>query len=168
MATFVAESMKQCSPNGLQARQRFQCGFSIQEAYAGPTICTSIPLRPAEERIKAIQSAELAKKKAAEAAEAAEAHRAYLAQLPVLFNGSEQIFVGSDRKCSQQFIEAISMEGLEKRKRIADLVSYGCGFTVPAGTHVKVSQKAASFVEVSIVEGQHNAKSGWVPVGWVK
>jgi len=122
----------------------------------------------AEERIKAIQSAELAKKKAAEAAEAAEAHRAYLAQLPVLFNGSEQIFVGSDRKCSQQFIEALSMEGLEKRKRIADLVSYGCGFTVPAGTHVKVSQKAASFVEVSIVEGQHNAKSGWVPVGWVK
>ena len=61
----------------------------------------------AEERIKA----ELEKKRSAEEAEA---RRVYLAQFPVLFNRSEEVFVGSDRKCSQQFMEALSMEGLGK------------------------------------------------------
>jgi hypothetical protein len=122
-------------------------------------------LETAEDRIKAVQTAELTKKKAANAAETLRAH---LAQSPTLSSGFEEVFVGSDRKCAQQFMEALSIEGLEKRKRIADLVSYGCGFTVPAGTHVKLSQNSGQFVQVSVVEGRYSGKFGWVPSAWMK
>ncbi len=110
--------------------------------------------------------------------EAAEAARraAYVSQSPRLFNGFEEIFISADRKCAQQFIEAQSMEGLEKRKRLAELLQYGCGFSVISGTRVDVLRTMEGFAEVFILTDLSAVsrspasaqKSGWVPVAWVK
>lgn len=101
------------------------------------------------------------------AAEQQAARAAYLAKLPVLNNGTDVIFVGADKKCSQQFTEALSMDGLEKRKRIADLITYGCGFLVDAGTHIELVQREGSSALVRPAEGNQAGKSGWVPLSWV-
>jgi hypothetical protein len=119
--------------------------------------------RAQKARVDAKRRKELADKKAA-----ADARLAYLAKFPILQNGSPVAFIGSDRKCSAQFVEAAAMEGLEKRKRIADLIVYGCGFTVDTGTHVSVTQKDGAYALVKVIEGGHDGKSGWVPISWLK
>jgi hypothetical protein len=96
------------------------------------------------------------------------AERDRLAKLPVLRAGdATSLFIGSDRRCAEQFQEALSREGLEKRKRIAELVQYGCGFAVAGGVRVSVQQRGP-FSFVLIEEGTDRGKQGWVPEGWLR
>jgi hypothetical protein len=60
------------------------------------------------------------------------------------------------------------MDGLEKRKKLADLLSYGCGFLVPSNTHVEVVQRNAAHALVRSIEGTITGKMGWVPSTWIK
>ena len=87
---------------------------------------------------------------------------------PTIQSGFNSVFIGSDKKCSAQFLEATNMEGLEKRKRLADLVAFGCGFIVPNGVHVAVERRDGAFASVKIIDGEKAGKDGWVPVAWVK
>jgi hypothetical protein len=96
------------------------------------------------------------------------ARAAYLGSLPIINNGNAAIFIGSDRKCSEQFVQAISMDGLEKRKKMAELVTFGCGYLVDAGIHVKRIAADATYCRVEPAEGKQAGKSGWVPCSWVK
>jgi hypothetical protein len=121
----------------------------------------------AEQRRSAARKAAEAKALAKQKAEQ-RAREAYLAQFPTLENGAEAIFIGSDRKCSEQFVQAMSMDGIEKRKRIADLVSYGCGFVDSRGVHVKRVRNEGAYCQVSPIEGKHQTESGWVPCSWVR
>jgi hypothetical protein len=145
-------------------------------------IDTSLLIDPeTQERAAATKAAETARKKAAHEAElrrqaAKEAaqqkqdadRRAYLAKFPTVNNGYTALFFGADRKCAVQFVEALSMEGLEKRKRLADLISYQCGFMEKIGVHVQKLQVSGDYLEVKIVDGDDAGKSGWVPSAWVK
>lgn len=96
------------------------------------------------------------------------ANAVYIGSLPRLKNGNAAIFLGSDRKCSTQFVQAMSMDGLEKRKKVAELVSFGCGYLVDAGVHVRRLATDAAYCRVEMAEGKQAGKSGWVPCSWVK
>jgi hypothetical protein len=94
---------------------------------------------------------------------------AALAKLPTLDSRAAVVFLGTDRKCAVQFREAVdSMDGLEKRKRMADLVSYGCGFITGGPVHVKVGGFDANYVLVELAEGTQQGKRGWVPIEWIR
>lgn len=86
----------------------------------------------------------------------------------ILDSGTASIFIGSDRKCAEEFQQALGMEGLEKRKRIADLVAYGCGFLADGPVHVAVARRDSNYMIVTPAEGKHQGQSGWVPAAWVK
>ena len=86
----------------------------------------------------------------------------------MLNSGIPMAFLGSDRKCATQFQEALAMEGLEKRKRIAELVSFQCGVLVDNSVHVAPGQREGNLMVVTVGEGKYERKSGWVPVAWVK
>jgi hypothetical protein len=101
-------------------------------------------------------------------ADSAAARAALLAKLPLLVSGTAFAFLGSDRKCAQQFQEALGMEGFEKRKRITDLVSYGCGVLVDAPVRASVGRRDGLFVVATVADGKFEGKSGWVPTGWLK
>lgn len=115
---------------------------------------------------------EAAKREAAAARSAsiaaAKARIQALAKFPTLESGFSSAFVGSHKKCSAQFLEATAMEGLEKRKRLADLISFGCGFTAGNSNHVTVGSKDGNFAVVTLMEGPHSGRSGWVPSSWIK
>jgi hypothetical protein len=96
------------------------------------------------------------------------ARSAALAKLPILNSGSAAAFIGSDRKCAQQFQEALGMDGLEKRKRIAELVSYGCGFLADSPVRVTSGQRDGAFVLITLADGRQQGKSGWIPVAWLR
>jgi hypothetical protein len=100
--------------------------------------------------------------------EASSARAAALAKFPMLNTGTPSAFIGSDRKCAAQFQEALGMEGLEKRKRIADLVSYGCGFLAENPVRVSPGQRDGAFVFVTMMDGKQLSKNGWVPTTWLK
>jgi hypothetical protein len=93
--------------------------------------------------------------------------QASLAKMSTLSNGAELIFVGADRKCSEQFVQAAGMEGLEKRKRLAELISYGCGFTTRTGSHISVLQSSAGFSLVKLEDGKETGRTGWIPTKWM-
>ena len=118
-------------------------------------------------RARAAEAAKIAKAKIAREA-AVRARAEFLAKFPTIQSGFTSAFVGSDKKCSAQFLEAAGMEGLEKRKRLADLIAFGCGFIVPNSTHVTVERKDGSFALVKMIDGDKTNQSGWVPVSWVK
>jgi hypothetical protein len=101
---------------------------------------------------------------------AAEAARiAAIAKLPMLDSGMSAAFVGSDRKCSEEFQQALAMEGVEKRKRIAELVSYHCGFIVgEPRAHVLRLNEDRGFCEVRLASGKHAGESGWSPCAWIR
>lgn len=92
---------------------------------------------------------------------------AYLSKLPFLESGGEMIFIGSDRKCSEQFVQAMNMDGLDKRKRMADLISYGCGFTDPHGLHVTRVNSDGAYCQIAMAEGKHQSDRGWVLCSWI-
>jgi tetratricopeptide (TPR) repeat protein len=112
---------------------------------------------------------------AAEKEEALTPYYAEMAKLPILNGGSSVAFVAADRKCAEQFQQVFSMEGLEKRKRLAELVQYKCGLVVDTPVHlaklsveaVEAIQHKAAYISVTIVEGESKGKSGWVPAEWV-
>lgn len=91
---------------------------------------------------------------------------AYLAKLPLI--SAEMLFIGSDRKCAEQFQQTMAMEGLEKRKRLSELQEYGCGFITDGPVRAEILRKDSAFVAVKLANGQHAGKSGWVPAAWVK
>ena len=93
---------------------------------------------------------------------------AYIKTLPKLDNGNVAVFLGSDRKCSEQFVQALSMDGLEKRKKIDELVRFGCGFLEDRGARVKRIQADSNYCLVAPAEGKHEGKPGWVPCSWLK
>ncbi|MEX2261005.1 MAG: hypothetical protein WD696_03595 [Bryobacteraceae bacterium] len=108
----------------------------------------------------------------AEAAEAKKqmeqaARDAFLAKFPIIQSGGESSFIGADRQCAIEFSQALTMEGLAKRKKIAELVSFQCGFIVPAGTHVAVKEKQDGYALVVVVDGTHSTKAGWIPILWL-
>lgn len=124
-------------------------------------IATSL-LGPSAEQAARISAARKAEQKAEQERQAA------INRLPTLESGFPGIFVASDRKCSEQFVQALSMEGLEKRKRLADLVSYGCGFIEDRGVHATRVQTEGSYCLVKLASGKHPNQVGWVPCSWVK
>jgi hypothetical protein len=99
---------------------------------------------------------------------AAEASRlAKIRALPLIRSGSSQVFVAADRKCGEQFQEALSMDGLEKRKRIAEIVSYGCGSYAASPVHAEVKMETGGYALVVLAEGVNRNLAGWVPLQWV-
>lgn len=96
------------------------------------------------------------------------AHAEYLKTLPIIDNGNPAVFLGADRKCSEQFVQALSMDGLEKRKKMTELVTFGCGFLEDQGSHVTRIQTDSKFCLVAPAEGKYIGRPGWVPCSWVK
>jgi hypothetical protein len=123
--------------------------------------------RKAEEK-KALQKAAALKAASAAQQAAAEERRRMLAAAPKLHNGSDLVILGADRKCLQQAIDTGSMDGLEKRKRISELISYQCIFTAPDGTPVQIKSTEAKQREVVIIDGPLSGKSGWVLESWLR
>ena len=127
------------------------------------------PTTPVDFKIKT--AAEVA----AEKKEALAPYYAEMAKLPVLNGGSSAAFLAADRKCAEQFQQVFSMEGLEKRKRLAELVQYKCGLVVDTPVHLtKISAETVeaikhkeAYILVMIAEGESKGKSGWVPAKWV-
>jgi hypothetical protein len=60
------------------------------------------------------------------------------------------------------------MEGLEQRKRLADLITFGCGFIETPGVHARKITTNGAFALVSLIDGGHAGKDGWVPAAWLK
>jgi hypothetical protein len=89
------------------------------------------------------------------------AYAAVMAKLPLL---NAVTFIGADQKCAEQFHQALSMDGLEKRKRMADLVLYRCGFIIDSPVHVRLIATDHGYVMVTIADyGEYLGKTGWVP-----
>lgn len=118
----------------------------------------------AAQRKAAIASAAVRKREV----EAANARAARLAKLPWVNSGGLSAFIASDRKCAEQFQQALAMDGLEKRKHLADLLSYGCGFLADSPVHAELLQKDGNYALVKLAEGKQDGRSGWVPVAWMK
>jgi len=101
------------------------------------------------------------------AVEAAEDAR--LAKLPSIVNQMAAVFVASDIKCSQQYQAALTLGGgLEARKKLSELVTFGCGFLADAGTHVSLISRQGTYALVHIENGAQAGNNGWVPATWVK
>jgi hypothetical protein len=122
---------------------------------------------------------------------------AEMAKLPILNGdlvvqdgkgaGSSLAFLASDQKCAEQFQQALSMEGLGKRQRIADLVTYKCGSLIKTPVRLEKLSLAtvesimdkAIYVRVTIADvpelsvaginlpGESKGRSGWVPLSWL-
>lgn len=103
----------------------------------------------------------------ASVARAEQEQQARLATMATLFSGAELLFIGADRKCSEQFVQASEMEGLEKRKRLAELISYSCGFATRPGVHISILQSANGYSLVRLEDGKEAGKTGWVPLKWM-
>jgi hypothetical protein len=112
------------------------------------------------------EAAARAQKQGEEAA--ARARAAYLAKIPLISSGSSVLFVASDRKCAMQFQQALAMDGLEKRKRLAELVTYNCGIIGESPVHAEIAKRDGDYVLVKLADGKHEGQSGWVPVAWVR
>jgi hypothetical protein len=103
-----------------------------------------------------------------------------IAKLPLLYSSSPMedlhnlsrgihptVFVASDRKCAVEFQQAQGMEGIEKRKRVAELTAL-CGFVIEGlSPHVERVRADRGFCEVEIRSGAHAGESGWAPCGWI-
>lgn len=94
---------------------------------------------------------------------ASEMETARLAQSPAAVG-----FLGSDSKCAQDFRDALTLGGLEQRKRLAELLQYRCGIVFDSPVHVVPAETVGDFISVLIIEGSSSGKSGWIPVAWLK
>ncbi|HLV96325.1 MAG TPA: hypothetical protein VKS44_14130, partial [Candidatus Acidoferrales bacterium] len=97
----------------------------------------------------------------------AEARRRELAQYPKLVYGSQRVPVAADEKCLKETVDAINEGGLEGRKKIPELLEYGCLFTVKSNTPVRLVKRASNNSFVTVMDGAHQGKSGWVLSEWV-
>lgn len=93
---------------------------------------------------------------------------AIIAAKPSIQAGTATIFIGSDRKCSEQFVQAKETGGLEGRKKLAELISYGCGFVTESGIHIDKIKTESGSCQVRIANGRHAQRTGWVPCAWIK
>jgi hypothetical protein len=121
-----------------------------------------------------------------------------IAKLPILnvgsnvahFDGAQSAsvaFLASDRKCAQEFQQVFSMEGMEKGKRINELIQYHCGFIIDVPVRLELLSldmteaidDGAVYIKVTVADcasglkncpvGNEKAKgkTGWVPTKWV-
>lgn len=111
-----------------------------------------------EDEERAARSAAIQSTRKAQVAEGA--RKARLAKLASIRQGP--VIIASDRKCHQQFEAALSMDGLDKRKRIAELIAYSCGWIVTGPAHVYSQGQVADLTKVSIAEGAHLGRQGLV------
>jgi hypothetical protein len=147
----------------------FQFSFSMEKTTQIPTVKEWRFHFIGGRRIVSEEQAEIEKAQKLEAADRARQQAAAasarikseLARLPTL-GGTERVFVGSDKKCADEFAEALKSEGLALRKKIAELLTYNCGFLVPRGTHVRTDAADGQHSFVTIAEGSTAGKSGWV------
>ncbi len=91
-----------------------------------------------------------------------------LAGAPKLDSGTAPVLLGADKKCLDQAIEASKMEGLEKRKKTAELVAYGCVFTVDRLTPVGVEGAEGRYSRVTPIDGPQAGHTGWVLSSWIR
>jgi len=91
-----------------------------------------------------------------------------LASAPKLDSGTGPVLLGADKKCLDQAIEASKMEGLEKRKKIAELAGYGCVFTVDRLPPVRVEGAEGGFSRVTPIDGPKAGHTGWVLSSWLR
>lgn len=130
-------------------------------------------IRDADEKARKAEADAMAKReKAEQAKQAAErvarerARQAYLAKFSLLNSGAAN-FIGADRKCSEEFVQALSMDGLEKRQRLLQLITL-CGFTEEHPVHVAKEQTDGAYCKVRLVDGEHPNATGWVPCSWIR
>jgi hypothetical protein len=94
--------------------------------------------------------------------------RAILAKASTLDSGTPAAFFGADQKCAQQFLEALSLGGVEMRKKLADLILFKCGYIDESPLKVEKTRADGAYCLVVPVEGQHKGEPGWVPCAWVR
>jgi len=114
-------------------------------------------------------------------------YNAEVAKLPILKTGSSVGILASDQKCAQEFQQVPLMEGVEKRKRIAELVQYECGSIIDVPVRlvalsteeIERLMDGAAYIKVTVADcasGLKNCpvanekakgKTGWVPAKWV-
>jgi len=121
---------------------------------------------PTDEDIAAEEHKKVVAEKRAAAAGAARA--AALARKLKLDSGASAVPVAADPKCLDQTIAALEAEGLESRKRVAELMKYGCIFTVPKMTPVDVLKSEGRHSFVGVAAGVSVGKRGWVATEWLK
>ena len=124
--------------------------------------------KAADEKARAVKQAADAKVQAAKQAADEKTLAALFAASPIVDSGTRVVFFGADRKCSEQFVQAIATEGIEGRKKLAELVTFGCGFTDDSRLHVKRYEVQGSSCRVIPIEGKHQGSAAWVPCAWLK
>jgi hypothetical protein len=83
--------------------------------------------------------------------------------LPMVSSGAKQTFVASDKKCAAQFQEAAGIEGIEGKKKLAEIILL-CGYMVDSGTKIESYQMEGEYGFVSVFESDIK---GWVPRKWI-
>lgn len=59
-------------------------------------------------------------------------------------------------------------EGLEGRKRLAELVTYKCGVVFDAPVHALVRSRESPYAQIELLEGKTQGRAGWIPEAWLK
>jgi hypothetical protein len=90
----------------------------------------------------------------------ARAHREYLSSLPRLYGATDKVPVAVDAGCLADLRKARSLEGVERRKKLAELLAYGCIFMAPSGTHVQATKRADGSYAVDLEDNAVAGKSG--------
>jgi hypothetical protein len=85
-----------------------------------------------------------------------------LAQVFSRLSEDGRSFVASDPQCFSDYLAAIKAGGLEMRKKIAELITYDCGYVEDPGTYVTVLSETSDSAHVEIEHGPHKGASGWV------
>jgi hypothetical protein len=85
-----------------------------------------------------------------------------LEQLPYISTLSTAAFVAADEKCAIDYASALRIGGLDGRKRVAELVTYHCGFLVDNGTRVAIQSREGLYSVVKIVDGKSAGELGWI------
>ncbi len=78
-------------------------------------------------------------------------------------SGSSVGLLAADTKCAAELKEAMSLQGLEGRKKLAELVTYKCITTYDSPIHAVEIGRDETWAQVRIIEGPASGKSGWVP-----
>lgn len=94
--------------------------------------------------------------------------QAQLAKLPRLRFSGPNGLLAADRKCLEETLAALHMEGLEARKRTQDLIAYGCIEPIDGDLPVRVVEREPNAVRVLIMDGDEEGKEGWVSPQWLK
>lgn len=88
----------------------------------------------------------------------------YLQTLPKLEGPFQSLLVSSDLKCATEYKSAVEEGGLTGRKRVQEMLVFGCGKAVPGGTRVRVLKAASEYVNVEVAEGgvELQKVKGWI------